>query len=164
MNEPEFNVVGSKKPFVPYVKLFCKILDSSIWRQDMATRIVWITLLAMKDLNGYVMASPSAIADRARVSDEECEHALKVLSSPDPKSHTLAYEGRRIIPYEDGWYIVTHEKYKKMMCDERRKEYKKVWMAQKRAKAKIMKGPSNGFEKRLIDMEEPESEAQEEQA
>ena len=55
-----------------FTKLFNSILDSTIWQEPPATKLVWITLLAMSDRNGDVHASIPGLAKRAGVTLEEC--------------------------------------------------------------------------------------------
>jgi len=89
------------------------MLDSSVWRQkSKETRLVWVTMLMMKDADGIVRAGVPGITDRARVSRSECETALKELSEPDEDTMTQAYDGRRIKRVPEGWYILNHEKYR----------------------------------------------------
>lgn len=73
-----------------YAKLFGSILDSTVWQESLPTKVVWITMLAMKDRDGYVGASVPGLASRAGVTIKECEEALKKFTSPDP------YRGRGI--------------------------------------------------------------------
>ena len=96
-----------------YTPLFSSIIMSTIWREDDKTRLVWITMLALADQNGNVEASIPGLADAARVSIEECQTALKKLSSPDPFSRSQEAEGRRIVAIEGGWHLVNHAKYAK---------------------------------------------------
>ncbi len=66
-----------------YNKLFTKILDSSLWLKDDATRIVWIRLLAVMDEDGFCpFASPANIAIRARVSFAAPVAVLKRFEGP----------------------------------------------------------------------------------
>lgn len=104
-----------------YVKLFGTILDSSIWAQPGDTRLVWITMLAMADKDGYVRASPSGLAHRARVSLKACRAALKVLSSPDRESSSPEYGGRRIEAVEGGWQLLNYTKYREIRTEEQLK-------------------------------------------
>ena len=51
-----------------YNKLFTKILDSSIWLEPSGTRIIWLTMIAAMDENGFVQfASVANLAHRARI-------------------------------------------------------------------------------------------------
>jgi hypothetical protein len=109
-----------------FTLLWSKILDSSIWMEDKDTRIVWITMLAMKDQDGIVRAARVSLAHRARVSESECEKALKVLSAPDPQSMTKDNEGRRIKEVPGGWIILNHELYR--FSTEAKREF---WRQQK---------------------------------
>src|SRR5689334_15813431 len=104
-----------------YTKLFGSIVASTIWREEKETKIVWITMLALKNSRGVVEASIPGLADLARVTLKECEAALKVLSSPDKYSRSKEYEGRRIQAVPEGWLVLNHEKYRaKLNADERR--------------------------------------------
>lgn len=95
-----------------YVKLFQSILASSLWSESMPTRVVWITLLAMADRDGYVAGSVPGVAHMARVSREEAETAIAMLSAPDADSSSPENEGRRIVRVDGGWQITTYERYR----------------------------------------------------
>lgn len=104
-----------------YSKLFSSIIHSTVWRTDTHVRMVWITMLAMKDGQGDVMSSVPGLADAARVSREQLEDALRVLSAPDPDSANQDHEGRRILRLEGGWHVVSHYKYERILSEEDRK-------------------------------------------
>ena len=105
-----------------FAKLFSEIITSSIWSEDDKTRIVWITMLALKDLDGYVPAAMPGLAAIARVSVEECENAVKKLESPDKYSRTPDNEGRRIKKTEGGWIVLNHELWMQRGMSEYQKE------------------------------------------
>lgn len=105
-----------------YTKLFGSIVASTIWRADDKTRIVWITMLAMSDRDGVVEGSIPGLADLARVSIEDCKHALDNLQKPDEYSRTPDHEGRRIEPIDGGWLILNRAKYRDYDPDEQRRE------------------------------------------
>lgn len=118
-----------------YAKLFGSILDSTVWQESLPTKVVWITMLAMKDRNGYVGAAIPGLAKRAGVSVEECEGALTKFLSPDPYSRSKEHNGRRIEVSDGGWTVLNHEKYRQKMSLEDRREYKRQKQAEYRAKA-----------------------------
>jgi hypothetical protein len=97
-----------------YAKIYESILDSSVWSEAAATRLVWITMLAMADQDGHVEASLGGLARRANVTREECEQALAVLSNPDPDDKSGVDDGRRIQKVERGWSITNHRRYREM--------------------------------------------------
>lgn len=99
-------------------KLYAEIVTSSIWSADDKTRLVWVTLLALKDQNGFVPASIPGLANAARVSVEDCEMAVNLLESPDKYSRTPDHEGRRIAKVDGGWTILNHFKYRDGLTDE----------------------------------------------
>lgn len=96
-----------------YNKLFTKILDSTVWLENDATRLVWITFLAVMDEDGFVaLSSVGNVAARARVSAEAAAAAVKSLESPDSSDASQEHEGRRIerVPY--GWMVLNASKYR----------------------------------------------------
>lgn len=126
-----------------YTKLFNSILASTIWREPNHVRLVWITMLAMKDARGIVEASIPGLADMARVSIDECEGALTTLRAPDPYSRTKDHEGRRIADVDGGFRILNHEKYRERMSAEDRKEYQRTYRACYRAEGRDKWRPVN---------------------
>lgn len=90
------------------------ILQSSIWLESRETVIVWLTMLLMQDNDGFVDGQAPEIAEQARVSIEECEHALDRLSSIDKYSKNKDHDGKRIIKKNHGWQIVSAPYYQNM--------------------------------------------------
>lgn len=91
-----------------YTKLFSDIVDSSIWDEDNDTRIVWVTLLALSNADGFVRGSTGWLAGKSRVPVRKCAEALVKFAAPDPKSRTPDNDGRRIEVLEDGWLILNY--------------------------------------------------------
>jgi hypothetical protein len=98
-----------------YTKLFNSIIGSTIWQENPATKVVWITMLTMRDKGGVVEASVPGLAKLAGVSIEEAEVALTKFLSPDPYSSSPENEGRRIERVDGGWRILNHYKYQEKM-------------------------------------------------
>jgi hypothetical protein len=101
-----------------FVKLYGTILDSSIWSEDPYTRLVWITMLAMADAEGFVEAAVPGLARRANVPLDACEAALVRLQAPDPYSKSPENEGRRIEALERGWRILNYLAYRELRTSE----------------------------------------------
>ena len=119
-----------------YTKLFDQLIASSIWDEDDATRLVWITMLALKDRNHFVRGTERFLELAARVSPGALAKALQRLSSPDPKSKNQEKDGRRVETVPGGWYIVSGEKYQSMLTYEERREYQRVKQAEYRRRKK----------------------------
>ena len=115
-----------------YTKLFNSILASTVWREPMEVRIVWITLLAMADKDGIAEGSVPGLADFARIPVEATRKALKRLSSPDPDSRSQEHDGRRIQAVDGGWQLLNHAKYRAKMGADERREYNRLKQAQYR--------------------------------
>lgn len=126
-----------------YTKLFSNILDSTIWGESKETRLVWITMLAMKNGDQVVEASIPGLARRAGVSSDECEQSLKRLLAPDPYSRTKEHEGRRIKAVDGGWLILNGAAYRNRMSKDERREYKRIKAAEYRQNKKLLTGEAS---------------------
>jgi hypothetical protein len=120
-----------------YTKLFSSITDSTIWTEPDATRLVWITMLAMADQNGHVAASVPGLAARARVSLDDCLKALETFKAPDQWSRTKEFEGRRITECDGGWILLNHQKYREKRDADDRREQARLAMQKLRASRKL---------------------------
>jgi hypothetical protein len=107
---------------VSYTKLFSHIVTSTIWREPKEVKILWITMLALSNKHGEVMASIPGLADMARLTLEETEIALQVLEAPDKYSRTPDHEGRRLFTIEGGWHIVNYRKHRRMASIDEQRE------------------------------------------
>lgn len=126
-----------------YSKLFSEIITSSIWSEDDKTRIVWITMLALKDKDGFVPAALPGLANAARVTVDECATAISKLEAPDKYSRTSENEGRRISKVDGGWIVLNHHKYRDQRNEEERREYQRKLMWNKRHVSNVSTNVSN---------------------
>lgn len=108
------------------------------------TKVVWITMLAMKNERHIVEGSVPGLAHLAGVKMEECEKSLKKLLAPDPYSRNQEHGGRRIEVAEGGWLILNGEYYRKKMSADDRREYQRVKQAQYRKEKKEHEGNGQG--------------------
>ena len=129
---------------MPHTKLDAGIVHSTVWREPHATRIVWITMLAMKNEHGEVFASVPGLADIARVTEEECDAALARFLAPDKRSRTQEHEGRRIQVIRGGWFILNHEQYRLLDTAEDRKHKDAVRQQRRRDRLKARAGGDLG--------------------
>jgi hypothetical protein len=120
-----------------FSKLFSSIVTSTIWGENHATVRVWITMLATADYDGNVEGSVPGLAHLARVTMDEVQHALKILSSPDPFSRSKEHEGRRIEAFDGGWRILNYAKYREraQAKEGSRAPYFREYYAKRRAAA-----------------------------
>lgn len=116
-----------------WTKLYASILDSSVWFESKETKILWLTMLAKKDENGFVRGNVKSLAAQAVLTVEECEGALKVLESPDKDSRTKESQGRRIKRVDGGWNVVNHFLYRDEIGKDAIREY---WRRKKEESAK----------------------------
>jgi hypothetical protein len=97
---------------MPFVKLDCKILYSSIWAESAEISKVWITLLAMANSDGLVESTAPGIARLSVVSLDEAKRALEVFESPDIESKNKNNDGRRIKRVDGGYLILNYCQYR----------------------------------------------------
>ena len=95
-----------------FTKLDSGIINSSLWNEPPETRVLWITILAMSDENGFVSSSRSGLQRAANLSQERFEEALTTLESPDLDSRSSENDGRRIDKIDGGWVITNFAKYR----------------------------------------------------
>jgi len=118
-----------------YNKIFTTILDSSIWLEPDATRLVWLTLIAAMDEDGMCQfASVANLAHRARVTLEAAKEAVTALEGVDENSSDPDNEGRRIERVPGGWIVLNAKKYRELVTRTVIKEQTRARVARHRAK------------------------------
>lgn len=122
-----------------YNRLFTKILDSSVWLEPIATRIVWVTLIAAMDQDGVAhFSAVENLANRARVSIDEAETAIKCFLSPDSNSGDPEHEGRRVERIPGGFLILNAGKYREIFSREIQREQTRIRVAKHREKKRVV--------------------------
>jgi hypothetical protein len=122
---------------MPFIKLDTCVLESSLW-EDSDNRTIFITALLMADLfelkeptqqlqtqslkptgwivppgwYGLVRTAGSGIIRRALMDEKAGMAALKALGSPDPKSRSREYDGRRLVRIDGGYLVLNYCKYR----------------------------------------------------
>jgi hypothetical protein len=92
-----------------WLGLHRSILDGSIMEEPLSTRWLWVVLLLVADKSGFVGHTPERLARRAEITLEEVKTGMKCFESPDPKSRSTSYDGRRIEKVEGGWHILNYQ-------------------------------------------------------
>lgn len=142
-----------------FTKLHRSILDSSVWDQDHATRVVWVTFLAMSDPSGNVIASQRRQLSSANVSKAEYDRAIEILTTPDPESKSPEHDGRRILPIPGGWHLVTYAKHRANRDPEKRREQNRLAKQRQREKEKVSATSAKSQPKSAQGEEDEEAEA-----
>lgn len=124
---------------INYTVLKSSIVNSSIWNEDSDTRVIWITMLALRNKDGEVFASIGGLAHQARVSREKTIEAVNKFLAPDPDSSSKENEGRRIVEIAGGWRLLNHERVKAEAVAANKTVYMAGYMKDKRAHVKIAK-------------------------
>lgn len=127
-----------------YTKLFSEIVESTIWQEPNDCRVLWITLLALKDREHVCRATIPYLAKVANLTVQQVEEYLHGFQQPDKYSRSQEHEGRRIEKIEGGWFILNGEKYRQKLSQIDRKEQVRAAVARCREK-------KNGLRKRSAD-------------
>ena len=101
-----------------FTKLFSSIVTSTVWREDLETKVTWVTMLALADQHGEIQGSIPGLAHLAGVSLEGCRNALQRFLAPDEYSRTKDHEGRRIEEIPGGWAILNYASYRRLASKE----------------------------------------------
>jgi hypothetical protein len=98
-----------------YVKLFERLLKSSLMDTDIATRWAWVSLLLQADQAGMVYGTVTALARAANMPPEQMAAAMDVFQAPDLNSTSDEDDGRRVLNVAPNtWLLVNYEKYRNM--------------------------------------------------
>jgi hypothetical protein len=145
---------------MPFLKLDCGILNSTVWSESVL-RDVFLTALLMAEpyvtdielpqlavrtmdptgwsvppgWYGFVAAAGVGILSRALVTDREAGLlALERLGEPEAESRSQAFEGRRLVRVDGGYIALNYDRYRER--DETGAERQRRYRARKSAKAK----------------------------
>ena len=143
-----------------FTKLFASIIHSSIWREPDHVRLVWVTMLAMADAQGYVGASLPGLADAARVSLEQCQDALARFHAPDPYSRSMEHEGRRVATVERGWRLLNYERFRAVASAEAERERKRLWWQENRSSEALASASDTRHKQKQKQKQSAEAEAE----
>lgn len=124
-----------------YTKLFSDIVTSTIWQAPNDCRVLWITMLALKDRHNVCRATVPFLAQASNISIEDAEKYLQQFQEPDKYSRSQEHEGRRISSADGGWLILNGEKYQDKLNAEDRREQVRQAVARHRAKRKARRKP-----------------------
>lgn len=122
-----------------YTKLYGTLLTSSIWSEDLETRVLWVTLLALADREGFIFGSPVGLARQAVLPVEAVHKALRKLMAADSESQDKQRDperdGRRIeAGPQGGWRILNYGYYRDLSKAEDRREQVRTAVARHRAR------------------------------
>jgi hypothetical protein len=122
---------------MPFVKLDCGILNSTLWFEK-DCRDVFMTALLMAEPHelvsevpqisvdaleptgwmvpagwyGFVPAAGIGIIHRAQVPEERGRDALRQLGEPESTSRTQDFEGRRLVRVDGGYLVLNYMRYR----------------------------------------------------
>lgn len=130
-----------KNTFAP---IFTKILDSSLWEEPYTVRLLFVTMLALKDADHVVRYNDYQLHRRANMKLEEVKEGLKILQNPDIRRGGQEFEGRRIKQVEDGWLILNGQEYEEQMRLISRRVYQARKQREYRDAKRVRSGPLPG--------------------
>ena len=126
-----------------FALLWQKTLYSSLWvNESKETRLLFITMLMLKNSSGVIQASIVGLADAAKITPDECKASLKILMSPDPNDTSKVEEGKRIKEVPGGWQIINSDLYRFST------EAKRAFWAQQKAEQRAKDAAPNPAKKK----------------
>lgn len=122
-----------------YSKLHSSIVNSSLWVEPDATRLLFITLLAMCDQDGVVYGSRGGLGRLANIDIDDQDEAWESLMSPDPDSsdrmRAPEHEGRRVEEVPGGFRLLNFSYYRGLRNEDDRREQNRQAQAKFRQKS-----------------------------
>jgi len=124
------------------------ILTSSLWslgkpqlpeeerERGKNAKLLFLTMIALANQEGFVSAAIDGLADQARLTEEETLEALKILESPDKKSRNKEHDGRRVEEVDGGWRITGYARHWERVQAEKRRAQLRIAQAKHRMKSK----------------------------
>ncbi len=136
---------------MPFVKLDCGILNSTLWFEREARELFITALLMAEPIEtteptpqiaigsleytgwyvppgwyGFVPAASVGIIHRAKVPEAEGMEAMKRLGEPEDTSRSPDFEGRRLVRVDGGFIVLNYMKYRERdyTTAERSKRYR----------------------------------------
>jgi hypothetical protein len=119
-----------------YGKLFSSTFTGSMVGAGPTVFAVWGFVIANAQ-KGRVELNPNLLAAVIGATIDDIEKAIAYLESPDPRSRSKTFDGRRIIREGQFQYVVANfEHYRQIRNEDDRREYNRVKQAECRAKKK----------------------------
>jgi hypothetical protein len=102
-----------------WTPLWSSTVDSTLWEESKDVRIMFLTLLMVRDPDHVVRLPMRVLAKKANLSEDKeeayrlAEAAMGVLEAPDHRSHDeQEFQGRRIEKTAEGyWLVLNGQKY-----------------------------------------------------
>jgi hypothetical protein len=101
-----------------WIPLWTSTVDSTLWEEGPDTRVMFLTMLMLRDPDQVVRLPLRVLAKKANLDENreqaylKAEAALKVLEEEDKHSlERQEHGGRRIERVEGGWLVINGQKY-----------------------------------------------------
>ncbi len=124
---------GALNSMNSWAPLWNGIVNSSIWDEPDYVIKIFLTMLALKDMDHVVRFNPYQIGKLAKKTEQEVLDAIRILSSPDTRRiEKQEFEGRRIQMVEEGWLVLNGEKYReRVQIEMKRNRWRKAQQAKR---------------------------------
>ena len=127
-----------------WAPIFSQLPESTLWEEPLAVRVLFMTMLSIKDPDHVVRMPFRRLCKKANLAKDPEENArlvqeaLDVLLRPDGRSiEHQEFQGRRVEVVEgEGWLVLNGEKYRQEMSQVMSRLRKTEWQRQDRARKK----------------------------
>lgn len=133
------------------------IVDSSLWKEKLSVRVMFLTILSLKDADHICRFDAYQLHQKANLTPVEALEAIEVLKNHDtqrPKEFAQEFEGRRIQEVPEGFLVLNGQKYRDKMQKAKIRAYKTDWQANKREEEKTVEDKILEHEKELARLKE----------
>lgn len=93
-----------------WIKLYGRILDSSIMEYSIPARLFFYQALVASDNAGRLFGTTAALARRFNMPEESVIQSIEDLAAPDPESKNKEYEGSRLVQVGPQEYLVVSKR------------------------------------------------------
>jgi len=111
-----------------FIKAHCELVSSSVWEGPYHHRIAWTALMVTCGTDGISPVTEASLYRVANITKEEADDAIRAFTSPDPKSRTPDYDGRRIERVSGGFKLLNYFKYRDIRTPEQKNKYMRDYM------------------------------------
>lgn len=133
---------------------------STVWqRESDDVRILWVTMLAVKDSDHVVRKSLFQLEVLAKMSQERVKAAMEILMGPDTHKEDPGLDGGARVKKisDEEWLIINGDKYQKKMLEIFRRARNAAAMRERRHREKLVYGAASLAERNAVAREQGKS-------
>lgn len=129
-----------------YGKFFASAFTGSMHGSGPTVFALWAYILA-NTVDSEVEVNPVYVSHVIGTTVDDIQRAIDFLCAPDQHSRSKEEEGKRLIKLgEFSYHVVNHEKYRKILSEDHKREYFRVYRRNQRESQKQRSTPFNSVQ------------------